>query len=113
MKLSFNFVAPPESRRMSRVDKGVKLEILERESLHKVEMIREDEGPVPDLPTSAINEGDKTPGEAMDGEMTVEKTEGDKIEEGDKAKEDSNKEKKIWMEYSDFCKCFRSEKIFT
>ena len=97
---------------MSRVDKGVKVEI-EKESLHKVETIREDECHVPDLPTCAINEGDKIPGEVIDGETTEEKTEGDKIEEGDKAKEDSNKEKKIWMEYTDFCKCFRSGKFFT
>ncbi|XP_078372473.1 androglobin-like isoform X6 [Oculina patagonica] len=102
---------PPESRRMSRVDKGVKVEI-ERESLHKVDIIREDECPVLDLPTCAVNEGDKTPGEATDGETTEEKTEGDKTEEGDKAKEDSNKEKKIWMEYADFCKCFRHLYIF-
>lgn len=92
---------------MSRVDKGVKIEV-ERESWHKVDPIREDECPVLDLPTCAINEGDKTPGEGMDGEATNEKTEGDKTEDGDKIKEDSNKEKKIWVEYADFCKCFRS-----
>lgn len=98
--------APPESRRMSRVDKGVKIEAV-RESLHKVDPIREDECPVVDLATCAINEGDKTPGEGTDGEMNDEKTEGDKTEDGDKTKEDSNKDKKIWMEYADFCKCFR------
>lgn len=99
--------APPESRRMSRVDKGVRTET-ERESLHKVESIREDECAVVDLPTCAVNEGEKTPAEGTDGEMNDEKTEGDKTEDGDKTKEDSNKDKKIWMEYADFCKCFRS-----
>ena len=100
--------APPESRRMSRVDKGVKIEA-ERESLFKVDIIREaDECPVVDLSTCAINDGDKTPGEGTDGEMNDEKTDGDKTEDSDKTKEDSNKEKKIWMEYTDFCKCFRS-----
>ena len=92
---------------MSRVDKGVRIEA-ERESLHRVELIREDECPVVDLPTCAVNEGDKTPGEGTDGEMNDEKTEGDKTEDGAKNKEDSNKDKKIWMEYADFCKCFRS-----
>ena len=90
---------------MSRVDKGVKIEV-ERESLLKVDIIREaDECPVVDLATCAINEGDKTPWEGTDGEMNDDKTE---TEDTDKTKEDSNKDKKIWMEYTDFCKCFRS-----
>ena len=95
---------------MSRVDKGVKVEI-ERESSHKVDTIREDEYPVLDLPTSAVSDGDKSPGEATDGETTEDKAEGDRAEEGEKAKEDSNKERKIWMEYTDFCISFRSENL--
>jgi len=101
-------VAPPESRRMSRVDKGVKLEF-ERDVLHKVDPIREDECPVDDPATCPVNEGDKTQGERTDVEMNDEKTDGDKTEDGDKIKEATNKDKKIWMEYADFCKCFRSE----
>ena len=93
---------------MSRVDKGVKLDF-ERDVLHKGDPIREDECPVDDLPTCAVNEGDKTQGERTEGEMNDEKTDGDKTEDGDKIKEATNKDKKIWMEYADFCKCFRSE----
>ena len=91
---------------MSRVEKGVKVE-LERDSSHKVETIREDELPVLDLPGTAA-EGDKSPGDGTEGETTDDKTEGDKTEDGDKVKEECNKGKKIWMEYADFCKCFRS-----
>ena len=103
-----HFTAPPESRRMSRIEKSAKVD-LERDSSHKVDTIREDEIPVLDLP-SATGEEDKTPGDGTDGEMNEEKTEGDKTEDGDKAKEENNKERKIWMEYADFCKCFRLEK---
>ena len=91
---------------MSRVEKAMKVE-LERESSHKVETIHEDEIPVLDLPNNAT-EGDKNPGDGTDGEGNEERTEGEKTEDGDKAKEETNKEKKIWMEYADFCKCFRS-----
>ena len=94
---------------MSRVEKSAKVE-LERDSSHKVDTIREDEIPVLDLP-STTGDGDKTPGDGTDGEMNDEKTEGDKTEDGDKGKEENNKGKKIWMEYADFCKCFRSEKV--
>lgn len=98
-------LAPPETRRMSRVEKGVKIE-LERDSSHKVEAIRVDELPVLDLPGS-VAEGDKVPADGTDGETTDDKTEGDKTEDGDKVKENNSKDKKIWMEYADFCKCFR------
>lgn len=101
---------PPETRRMSRVEKGVKIE-LERDSSHKVEAIRVDELPVLDLPGS-VAEGDKVPADGTDGETTDDKTEGDKTEDGDKVKENINKDKKIWMEYADFCKCFRHLYIF-
>lgn len=90
---------------MSRMEKGVKVE-LERESSHKVDTIREDEIPVLDLPTDATD-GDKSPGDGADGEVNEDKTEGEKTEDGDKVKEECKREKKIWMEYGDFCKCFR------
>lgn len=90
---------------MSRVEKSTKVE-LEKDSSLKVETIRENEIPALDLP-SALADEDKTPGGGTDGEMNDEKTEGDKAEECDKVKDDNNKEKKIWMEYADFCKCFR------
>ena len=99
-------LAPPETRRISRVEKGVKVE-LERDSSHKVETIREDELPVLDLPGS-LADGDKTPGDGTEGETINDKTEGDKTEDGEKVKENNNKDKKIWMDYADFCKCFRS-----
>jgi len=93
---------------MSRVEKAQKVE-LERESSHKVEIIHEDDIPVLDVPSAAA-EGDKTLGDGTEGEVNDEKPEGDKTEEGDKVKEDlKNKEKKLWMEYADFCKCFRLE----
>lgn len=95
---------------MSRVEKGVKVE-LERESVHKVDTIREDEIPALDLPNASA-EGDKSPGDGTEGETNEEKTEGDKTEDGEKLKEECNKEKKIWMEYADFCKCFRSVLLF-
>lgn len=95
-----------ELRRMFRVDKGIRIEI-ERELLYKVEFIREDECVVVDFLICVVNEGEKILVEGIDGEMNDEKIEGDKIEDGDKIKEDSNKDKKIWMEYVDFCKCFR------
>ena len=88
------------------MEKAMKVE-LERESSHKFETIRADEIPVLDLPSTAAD-GDKNPGDGTDGEGNEEKTEGEKTEDGDKAKEETNKEKKIWMEYADFCKCFRS-----
>lgn len=90
---------------MSRMEKGVKVE-LDRESSHKVDTIREDDIPVLDLPTDATD-GDKSPGDGADGEVNEDKTEGEKTEDGDKVKEECKKEKKIWMEYGDFCKCFR------
>ena len=100
------FTAPPELRRVSRVEKTGKAD-LERDSSHKVETILEDEIPSLDVPGSSFAEGDKTPGDATEREINDEKTEGEKTDEADKEKEESNKEKKIWMDYDDFCKCFR------
>ncbi|XP_068698412.1 androglobin-like isoform X1 [Montipora foliosa] len=102
---------PPELRRVSRVEKTGKTD-LERDSSHKVETILEDEIPSLDVPGSSFAEGDKTPGDATEREINDEKTEGDKTDEADKEKEESNKEKKIWMDYDDFCKCFRHLYIF-
>ena len=83
-----------------------KLEV-DKDSSHKVEIIHEDEVPVVDL-NGVVPEVEKTVGDGQDGEIVEAKADAEKAEEGDKTKEEQNKEKKIWLEYDDFCKCFRS-----
>ena len=89
---------------MSRVEK-MKLE-LEREASSKADAIHEEE----QVQTLAVPlgsaDGEKPAGEGTDGETPQQGGEGEKCEEGDKAAEQQNKEKKLWMEFEDFCKCF-------
>lgn len=91
---------------MFRVEKIGKVD-LERDFLYKVEIIFEDEILLFDVLGSFFVEGDKMLGDVIEWEINDEKMEGDKMDEGDKEKEELNKEKKIWMDYDDFCKCFR------
>ena len=106
----FCFTAPPETRRISRLERGSKVDV-DREFPSKAEVFREDEIPALDVPgaNSIAVEGDKTPSDGAEREANDEKTEGDKADDADKKKEQTNKEKKIWMDYGDFCKCFRLE----
>lgn len=103
------FTAPnsKESRRMSRMDKP-KLD-LDKDSFHEVTPIMEAVDTIAatlEVPASAVEGEPKTPGEGPEGETGEEKPEGEKTEEGDKTKEEKSKEKKLWMEFEDFCKCF-------
>lgn len=104
---------PPESRRVSRMEKSSKVD-LDRESPIKGEVFREDEISALDVPgaNSVAAEGDKTPSDGLEREANDEKTDGDRADDADKKKEQANKEKKIWMDYGDFCKCFRHLYIF-
>ncbi|XP_015772196.1 PREDICTED: androglobin-like [Acropora digitifera] len=106
-------LTPPESRRVSRMEKSSKVD-LDRESPIKGEVFREDEISALDVPgaNSVAVEGDKTPSDGLEREANDEKTDGDRADDADKKKEQANKEKKIWMDYGDFCKCFRHLYIF-
>ena len=86
---------------------------LDRESPIKGEVFREDEISALDVPgaNSVAVDGDKTPSDGLEREANDEKTDGDRADDADKKKEQANKEKKIWMDYGDFCKCFRLEEL--
>lgn len=92
---------------MSRMEKP-KLD-LDKDSFHEVTPIMEAEditAPTLEVPPSTGEGEPKTPGEGTEGDTGEEKPEGEKTEEGEKAKEDKFKDKKLWMDFDDFCKCF-------
>ncbi|XP_048577844.1 androglobin isoform X3 [Nematostella vectensis] len=105
-------IKSPPGRKVSRMEKPSKVD-MEKDSFHEVEIIVEgEESNMQDAPNPTNDGETKSPGDAPEMEKGEEKTNGEKDEEGDKGKEEKGNNKKLWMDYEDFCKCFGSLYIF-
>lgn len=51
-------------------------------------------------------DGDRSVAEGTEVEFGEEKQDGERLEEGTKTKDEKLSEKKLWMDFEDFCKCF-------
>ena len=79
---------------------------LDRDSFHEVPIIEYDECPIAlEVPSTGGDGETKSPGEGTDGETKEEKQDGEKTDDADK--DAKCKEKKIWIDFDDFCKSFR------
>ncbi|KAK3749551.1 hypothetical protein QZH41_007285 [Actinostola sp. cb2023] len=96
-----------ESRRISKMERPSKAD-LDKEQSHDVIPILETDDMTASLevPTPGGDTEVKAPGEGNDGETNEEKQDGEKTEESDKSKDEKTKDKKLWMDFDDFCKCF-------
>ena len=88
---------------MSRVEKAKSAADTSDRETARVESISES-GEHQSLEVPA--DGNKSVGVGIDGEPGEDKQDGDKLEDKAKSKDLKLSEKKLWMEFEDFCKCF-------